>query len=57
MNGKLKRCPACGKYFTCDGDNDCWCEKVQINKREFLVLNQKYTDCICPQCLAQYAEK
>jgi hypothetical protein len=57
MKGKLKRCPACGKYFTCDGDNDCWCEKVQINKREFLVLNQKYTDCICPQCLAQYAEK
>ncbi|MBN2486483.1 MAG: cysteine-rich CWC family protein [Bacteroidales bacterium] len=57
MKGKLKRCPSCGRFFTCDGNNDCWCEKVNLHKREFLVLNQKYTDCICPHCLDKYAEK
>jgi hypothetical protein len=56
MNGKLKKCPACGKFFTCHGERDCWCEEVQIHRKEFLILTQKYTDCICQDCLKQYAD-
>ena len=54
---KKKECPSCGKNFVCDGDNDCWCENVQIHKREFLILSEKYTDCLCPECLSKHAEK
>ena len=54
---KQKKCPSCGKVFTCSGESDCWCESVQIHKREFLILNEKYTDCICKDCLNEYAEK
>lgn len=57
MNGKLKKCPECGKLFTCQGEDDCWCESLQIHKKEMLVLNQKYNDCICQECLSKYTEK
>lgn len=54
---KIKSCPECGKSFTCQAEEDCWCENVNIHKREFLILNQKYTDCVCKECLLKYAEK
>lgn len=54
---KLKKCPECGKLFTCHGKEDCWCESVNIHKREFLIINQKYTDCLCQECLNKYAEQ
>lgn len=55
--GKLKKCPKCGNFFTCDGDNDCWCEKVQIHQKDFLRISQEYNDCLCPECLKSYAEE
>jgi hypothetical protein len=57
MKGTLKKCPSCGKFFTCQGEEDCWCEKVNIHKASFLVISQDYNDCICPECLGKYAEK
>lgn len=57
MNGKLKRCPSCGKFFACQGKDDCWCENFQIHKTGYLKLAEKYTDCICQECLSSYAEK
>lgn len=54
MKGTLKKCPSCGKFFTCQGKEDCWCESYQIPKKEFLRLNEKYTDCLCPDCLKEY---
>ena len=56
MKGTLKKCPSCGKFFTCHGERDCWCESFQIHQKDFLVITQKYNDCICPECLKQYAE-
>ncbi|MCG8701165.1 MAG: cysteine-rich CWC family protein [Bacteroidales bacterium] len=56
MKGKLKKCPSCGKFFSCQGEDDCWCEKVQLHKKNFLLLNERYSDCICPDCLNEYAE-
>jgi hypothetical protein len=55
--GKLKRCPACGRFFTCQGNDDCWCEKVRINPREMKIIMNTYTDCLCPACLKKYEEK
>ncbi len=55
--GELKKCPKCGEFFMCEGDNDCWCEHVQILQKNFLRISQEYNDCLCPKCLDQYAEK
>jgi len=52
--GILKRCPACGRFFTCQGDQDCWCEKVRIHSREMKVIMNTYKDCLCPRCLKKF---
>lgn len=57
MEGILKRCPSCGKFFTCQGKEDCWCENYHIPRKEFLRLNEEYSDCICPDCLKNYSEE
>lgn len=49
-----KTCPKCAAQFTCDGDNDCWCEQVQIHKKEMVEIMENYTDCLCPSCLNAY---
>jgi hypothetical protein len=57
FKGTLKRCPACGKFFTCKGDADCWCEKARINSREMKIILHTYRDCLCPGCLKKFEEK
>ncbi|MBN1414856.1 MAG: cysteine-rich CWC family protein [Bacteroidales bacterium] len=52
--GCIKICPKCGKSFTCYGEGDCWCEKVRIHKKEMLIIQQTYNDCLCPECLGEY---
>jgi len=56
-SGTEKKCPKCGKSFTCFGERDCWCEKVRIHKKEMMEILQKYSDCLCPECLKEYEEK
>jgi hypothetical protein len=51
-----KICPSCDASFICTGGEDCWCEKVRINKKEMLIIMQKYNDCLCPDCLKKYEE-
>jgi len=50
----VKKCPRCRSKFTCDGDNDCWCEKTHIHKVQMLEIIETYNDCICPDCLKLY---
>lgn len=57
MKGTLKKCPSCGKFFTCLGEDDCWCEAYQIHKSDYLQITETYDDCICQDCLSHYAEK
>ncbi len=51
-----KKCPKCGNLFSCEADNDCWCESFQIHKKEMLAITENYNDCLCPDCLKNYAE-
>ncbi len=53
----VKKCPKCGKPFSCEGDKDCWCEKVQIHKAEMIEIMSMYTDCLCPDCLGAYEKE
>ena len=50
-----KECPGCGANFRCEGDRDCWCEKVNIHRVQMLEVMELYTDCLCPACLKRYA--
>jgi hypothetical protein len=49
-----KTCPNCGSGFVCEGDQDCWCERVQIHKAQMLAILEQFNDCICPACLKIY---
>jgi hypothetical protein len=51
----MKKCPKCGSRFSCEGDQDCWCEKVHIHKVQMIEIMERYSDCLCPDCLKQYA--
>ncbi len=57
QKGTLKKCPECGKFFTCCNDGDCWCEDYQILPKNVARLRMKHSDCICQECLGKYAEK
>ncbi|MCB9000298.1 MAG: cysteine-rich CWC family protein [Bacteroidales bacterium] len=52
-----KTCPKCSASFECTGEEDCWCESVQIHKKDMLRIIGLYTDCLCPRCLGEFAEK
>ena len=41
----------------CEGEKDCWCESAQIHKKELIVIMDRYHDCLCPDCLANFSEK
>ena len=52
-----KECPRCEAHFRCEGDRDCWCEKVNIHRVQMLEVMELYTDCLCPACLKNYAAR
>ena len=54
LGGANKKCPECGSGFRCEGDRDCWCEKVQIHRAQMLEIMERYTDCLCPSCMKKY---
>ena len=56
-NAILKKCPSCGRFFGCQGEDDCWCENYQIHKTGYLRISENFTECICQDCLAEFAEK
>jgi ribosomal protein L34E len=55
--GTLKKCPSCGKFFTCKGEEDCWCEKVRIHSAEMKMIMNTYSDCLCPECLKKFEKE
>jgi Cysteine-rich CWC len=56
--GQLKTCPACGAEFGCKSPStDCWCGGLKLSERALADLEARYSGCLCPQCLAQVAER
>ena len=53
----IKKCQRCGRPFRCEGEDDCWCESVNIHRAQMQEILEKYTDCLCPGCLAEYEAK
>jgi hypothetical protein len=56
--GQQKTCPACGADFGCKSPSaDCWCGSLKLSERALADLETRYSGCLCPQCLAQVAER
>jgi hypothetical protein len=52
---QIKTCPKCGTEFKCFGEEDCWCETYQILQKDLIRITQEYSDCLCQDCLGEYA--
>jgi len=48
-----KVCEACGQTFGCAApQRGCWCEGVKLSDATRAELKARYSDCLCPECLA-----
>jgi hypothetical protein len=52
-------CESCGASFGCCPvpNSGCWCASVVISDDTRADLQTKFSECICPACLAKYAQK
>ena len=57
MDVEPKSCPRCGKTFECNNYNilKCQCIQVPLNARARQTIAEKYDDCLCLNCLNEYA--
>ena len=49
-----KRCPRCRQTFQCS-TSECWCAQVRLSGPMLKWLERSFNDCLCPNCLAEYA--
>lgn len=50
------RCERCGREFICGATlSGCWCMKLKLTERARQELKAAYKDCLCPDCLKEYA--
>ena len=52
---ETKYCPRCTKAFECKAGNiaQCQCSGVQLTTEQRAFIEQRYTDCLCNDCLQQ----
>jgi iron complex transport system permease protein len=55
---RTKQCSLCGRRFGCaDGEPGCWCEQVVVSPAMLAELRDLASDCLCPTCLSDVAER
>jgi len=54
-----KKCQRCGKSFECKNDDilNCQCATVPLSREARDYLTERYTDCICADCLQEISEQ
>lgn len=53
-----KKCSKCGVTFECCAETrGCWCEAYTLSTDILKELKEHFDNCLCPKCLAEYAEK
>ena len=51
-----KQCSKCGIGFSCTAPvAGCWCEQYTLAPTTLTQLKADYADCLCPQCLTEFA--
>lgn len=48
-------CARCGTGMACYGDENCWCQSVNIMPQTLQVLQKQFKGCLCKKCLTVYA--
>jgi len=53
-----KSCDRCHGSFECRADSlkECHCSSVKLNAEQLAILRERYRDCLCNNCLAQFVE-
>ena len=64
MNGSSEQkylpsvCDSCGEEFGCGAKLDgCWCSDMKLESGAADSFKNKFDGCLCPQCLATFAEQ
>jgi hypothetical protein len=53
-----KVCESCGTQFGCGAKLDrCWCTELTLTESQSRNIEEKFTDCLCPECLAEIAAR
>jgi hypothetical protein len=52
---KIKNCSKCGKSFECLHNAECWCMDYKISPANMKLVQETYSDCLCPDCLKEYS--
>lgn len=53
-----QKCSSCGAEFGCGAKLDgCWCTDIDLKDWQTELIRSKYDDCLCPACLAGFANK
>jgi hypothetical protein len=54
---EIKRCPRCGSTFECKLNNPvhCGCAEIEIDDVRLLAIAERYSDCLCVDCLREIA--
>jgi hypothetical protein len=56
--GRKLRCEICGGTFNCGIEaEECWCANIQLSASALDALRRMATDCVCPQCLSEFASE
>ena len=55
----MKICERCGKKFKCAADRAkvCWCSTFRLSKATLAEIKSQYRDCLCRECVAEYAAR
>lgn len=51
------KCGRCKKGNICYGDENCWCQNMNIQPQTLETLQSQYDGCLCKNCLSLYANK
>lgn len=53
---ETKKCSRCGAAFSCLHSASCWCTAYIIAPEKAEEMRNKYSDCLCRECLQLYTE-
>ncbi|MGH9790512.1 MAG: cysteine-rich CWC family protein [Candidatus Acidiferrales bacterium] len=54
--GPNPTCPACGEQFACGATLcGCWCAEAKLSEAARAALRERYSGCLCRDCLQRYA--
>jgi hypothetical protein len=52
----MKKCSKCSTQFECGADvGKCWCMDFKLKPDVLNKLKEEFSNCLCPQCLKEYA--